>query len=170
MDYQQLSIYSVVASAILFAAVIIWGFNKYLTPAVLSAQKARNEEIAEAEKRRDEAVRLATKLREEHVKLTAALAETRVRAEAEAKHERERILAEARHEGERLVHHADGELDRARVAAQAELQTRLMHLALEKARARAYQEVNTDVDSGITKRFLDQLEQKDRRLAEVNGG
>lgn len=170
MNYQHLALLSIVISSILFALVIIYLFIKYLTPAVAAAQKTRNEEIAVAEQRRDAAVREAKTLRAQQEKLTKALEETLARSEVEARRERERIIAEARAEGERLVRHADGELDRARAAGQDTMQTKLIELALEKARIRAIAEVTADVDRGLSERFLDQVAQQDRSFAEVNGG
>ncbi len=170
MNYQLLALYSQVVSSILFAALCIYGFQHFISPAIIASQKARNDEIKLAEQRRDEIVSEAQALKMQLEGLSKALEETRARSEVEARRERERIIAEARAGGERLVRHADGELERARNAGQANFQARLIHAALDKARVLATHEVSPERDHAFTQTFLTQIPQGEPTLAEVSRG
>lgn len=158
MDYGQLALISIVASAVLFAAVLIYGFRAYLAPAVEAAQRARNQEIAAAEERRDEAVREVEALRLKQERFVKSLEEARARSEVEARRERERIIAEARRDGERLVRHADGEFERGRQEARARMLTRLADLSLSRARVRAQAETTPEVDRVLIERFIEKVQ------------
>jgi F0F1-type ATP synthase membrane subunit b/b' len=158
MDYHQLALMSVVASAVLFAAVLVYGFRAYLAPAVAAAQRVRNHEIAVAEERRDEAVREVQALRLKQERFVKSLEEARARSEVEARRERERIIAEARREGERLVRHADGEFERSRQAAHARMLTRLGELSLARARVQARAETTAEVDRALIERFIEKVQ------------
>ena len=55
MNYEAVALWSQVLSAILFIAVLVWMWVKFMQPAVLLAQQNANAAIAEAERHRDEA-------------------------------------------------------------------------------------------------------------------
>jgi F0F1-type ATP synthase membrane subunit b/b' len=159
-NYPAYAVWSVVASSIIFAAVIVWIFQKFLTPAVAAAQKTRNEEIAAMERKRDKALADLDDARFQQRKLEEALAEMRLRAQSDAQREREHIVQDARDDGERLVRNADGELDRVRAAGQAELRKSLITKAIHRTRERAMHEVNSEVDSRLVMNFAHALESK----------
>ena len=117
MNYEAIAEWSQVASAILFLAVLVWMWFKFIQPAVLAAQAAQNARINEAERHRDEAKAALEGLqREIGVAQQDALAIKDRIASLEAA-ERETVLREAREAGERALRDAEGELARARCGA-----------------------------------------------------
>jgi F0F1-type ATP synthase membrane subunit b/b' len=147
--FEQVALWSQVAGAVAFLVVLVLLFRKYLVPAVIANQKARNAEIAEAEARRTRMLAEAAKARADIEDADRDAAEIARRCEVLATREHEHILAEAKAEGERLLHHAEGELERARYAARDRLRVELIEKALAKAREEAPARVTGDLNEKL---------------------
>lgn len=168
-EYQAYAVWSVVASSVIFALVIVFVFSKYLAPAIAAAQQARNEQIAAAERERDRALAELQALRGEQLQLDESLAQMRLRAQSEAKSERERIIHEAQTEGDRLIRNAEGELDRSRAAAKSDFQAELLSKAIVRARERAAREIDEQRDARIIGAFAQSLHKSDGNSYAVAG-
>lgn len=151
LNYEEIAKWSDIVSAILFLAVMVWLWMKYIAPAVLTAQANQNRLLAEAERHRDDAKAALELLRQEidGAKHDANLIHER--ASNQAKHEAEAIVTEANAAGERTLRNAQGELERARIAAREQLREELAAKALELAR----REAETRVDGGVNARLVD---------------
>ncbi len=151
LNYEEIAKWSDIVSAVLFLAVLVWLWMKYIAPAVMTAQGNQNRLLAEAERHRDEAKAALQLLRQEieGAKHDATLIEQR--AADQAKHESEVTVAEAKEAGERALRNAQGELERARVAAREQLREELAAKALDLAR----REAENRVDGGVNARLVD---------------
>jgi len=158
MNYQAIAEWSQVISAVLFLAVLVWMWFKFIQPAVLAAQAAQNARINEAERHRDEAKAALEGLQGE-IRLAQrdALA-IKDRMTAYAAAEREAILREAREAGERAVRDAEGELARARAAARSQLRDELVEKALRVARENAARHMDAAADKKLSNAFVQSLE------------
>lgn len=158
IDYEQIAKWSDIVSAILFLAVLVWMWMKYIAPAVMSAQANQNRQLAEAERHRDEAKAALELLRQEidGAKHDAQLIAQR--AADQAKHEADTTLAEANEAGERALRNARGELERARAAAREQLREELAAKALDLARREAENRVDGGVNARLVDRFVASLE------------
>lgn len=149
--YAQVALWSQVAGSVIFLGVLVYVWQRFITPAVVASQERKNAELAEAERRRDaaraqvEVVKSALRAADDDVKQISA------RAEGDAAAERERILRESTNEGQRLVRNANGELDRLRGAARAALRADLLDRALAIAR-----EAATRTDAATNQRLIDE--------------
>ena len=158
IDYEQVAKWSDIVSAILFLAVLVWLWVKYIAPAVLAAQENTNKQLAEAERHRDEAKAALDVLRQQ---IEAAHRDASMIAERTgnlAKHESESVLAAAREAGERAVRNAEGELERARAAARAGFREELASKALDLARSEASARVDAGVDTRLIQQFVASLD------------
>ena len=135
--FEQVALWSEVAGAAAFLLVVIVMFRKFLVPAVVANQQARNAELAEAESRRARMQAEAANARAEVEMAERDAVEIRSRIATIAAHDRDRQLAEAKADGERVVRNAEGELERARFAARDRLRVEFIEKALAKARADA---------------------------------
>lgn len=158
IDYEQIAKWSDIVSAILFLAVLVWLWMKYIAPAVLGAQANQNRLLAEAERHRDEAKAALDLLRQEieGAKHDASLIGQR--AADQSKHESETTIAEANEAGERMLRNAQGELERARAAAREQLREELASKALDLARSEAQTRVDGGVNARLVDRFVASLE------------
>jgi F0F1-type ATP synthase membrane subunit b/b' len=156
--YLQIAVWSQVISSIVFMAVLVFMWIKWIMPVVLSAQARSNKQIAEAERRRDEVKGALTALRDQVESATHDAVLIVARAEDHAKHERENTLREATAGGERSVRDAAGALDRARTAARQRLREDLLTRALVLARADATSRVDASMDAKLIERFVGSLE------------
>ncbi|MEA2663684.1 MAG: hypothetical protein QOI11_628 [Candidatus Eremiobacteraeota bacterium] len=150
--FESVALWSQVLGALVFLAVLILLFRKYLVPAVEANEKARNAEIAEGEARRERIKAEAAAARAEVERAQHEAEEIRSRAAAFGQREREHLLAEARADGERIVRNAEGELERARLAARDRLRVELIEKALVRARA----EAPGRVDPSLNARLVDE--------------
>jgi len=132
--YQQVATWSQILGAFAFLAVLVYLWNRFLTPAVLAAQIQKNAELAEAEKRREGAKAQAAAAELELAKAHEDVGAIAARAARDAQHLREKISAEAKAEGERLLRNAEGELGRGRLSAREALREELLSKALQVAR------------------------------------
>ena len=158
MNYEAIAIWSQVISSVLFMVVLVWMFNKFAIPLVLSAQKSKNEEIARTEQHRDQAKATVAKLRMEMGEAEHDAQAILERAAEQAAHERQHAVEEAKAAGERSLRSASGELDRAREAARIQLRNELAERALELARRDARSRVNADVNARLVQRFTESIE------------
>lgn len=157
MNYELIALWSEVIGALAFAAVIIWLFNKYLTPAVAAATKVKNEEIAAAERRRDVARAEVEAARGEVAEADASVASMRASAEVDAKRDAQRIVTDAQSEGERVIRNANGELERARLAARDTFRIELIEKALAEARVQAAARIDDNANAHLVGRFADRV-------------
>ena len=158
LNYEEIAKWSDIISAILFLAVMVWLWMKYIAPAVLNAQANQNRLLAEAERHRDEAKAALDLLRQE---IEGAKRDAQLigqRASDQAKHESEKTIAEANDAGERVLRNAQGELERARAAAREQLREELAAKALDLARSEAETRVNGDVNARLVDQFVASLE------------
>jgi len=157
VNYDAIAFWSQIAGFVLFIVLLVWVWNKWLTPSISGAAKASNERIAAAERHRDE-MRAAVetlRLAMDGAKLDASAMIERVRERAQ--HEREAIVAEAREAGERTLRNAEGELARARLAARERLREALASKALDIARASATERVDAAANARLVSEFLEQV-------------
>ena len=160
MNYEAIATWSQVVSSVLFIIVLIWLFRRFLIPLIMTAQKAKNDEIALAERRRDDA---QAKLEALHARTGDAQADAKAIAEralAQANREREAALAQSKEAGERVLHNAQGELERARAAARARLRAELAAGALTLARSEAAERIDTARNAKIVSGFLRFVERR----------
>ena len=157
INYEEIAVYSQVISAILFIAVLVWMWFKFIQPAVLAAQENHNKQIAEAERHRDEAKASLGALRQEidGAKRDAALIAQR--ANDQAARESEATVTDAREGGERALRNAQGELVRARASAREEFRAELLERALAEARTAAANRIDSNVNSQLVNRFVSSL-------------
>lgn len=135
--YVKIALYSQIVSAIVFIAVLIYMWLRWILPVVMSAQERSNKQIAEAERHRDEARDALTTLRGEIDGARRDAGLIVERAEVHARHEREATLAQATTAGQRQIREAEGELDRARGVARQRLRDAMIAGALQLARTEA---------------------------------
>ncbi len=149
--YAQVALWSQVAGSVIFLAVLVYVWQRFITPAVVASQERKNAELAEAERRRDaargqvEEAKSALRAADDDVKRISA------RAEGDATAERARLLLESKNEGQRLVRNANGELERLRSAARDALRADLLERALAIAR-----EAATRTDAATNQRLIDE--------------
>jgi F0F1-type ATP synthase membrane subunit b/b' len=156
--YLEISIWSQVASSILFIGALVFIWNKWIMPVVLAAQAQSNAQIAQSERHRDEAKEALVALREEIETAQRDSLLIGQRAEVHAQRERDALLKDATEAGERALRDAGGELARARAAARLRLRGELLDRALQIARHDAVQRVGPAVDSRLVERFVGSLE------------
>jgi F0F1-type ATP synthase membrane subunit b/b' len=155
--YLEISIWSQVASSILFFGALVFIWNKWIMPVVLAAQAHSNAQIAQSERHRAEAKEALVALHEE---IDTARRDAQLigqRAEVHAQREREAMLKEATEAGERGLRDAGGELERALAAARLRLRDELLERALQIARHDAVQRVGPALDSRLVERFVTSL-------------
>jgi F0F1-type ATP synthase membrane subunit b/b' len=155
--FETVALWSQVAGAVAFLVVLILLFRKYLIPAVVANEQARNAEIVDAEKRLARMRADAAKARVEVEVADRDAAEIRGRVGRVAEREREHALAEANTEGDRLLRNAEGELGRARLVARDRLRVEFIEKALAQARAEAPARVDAAVNGALVKRTVDDL-------------
>ena len=149
--YTQVALWSQVAGSLIFLAVLVYIWQRFIAPAVIASQERKNAELAEAERRRDavrgqvEDAKRALGAADDDVKQISA------RAERDATAERERLLLESTNEGQRLVRNANGELERLRAGARDALRADLLDRALAIAR-----EAATRTDAATNQRVIDE--------------
>jgi F0F1-type ATP synthase membrane subunit b/b' len=160
--YVQIAIWSQVASAILFIAVLVYLSKRFLLPMVFVAQEHSNRQIAEAARHRDEAKAALDALIGEIEGAQHDAGLIRERAETLAQHERQATLAEIKESGERLVRNAEGELARARAAARVRLRGELVRKALATARGEAQRKIDDAANARLIESFVGVLERASR--------
>jgi len=155
--FVQVALWSQVAGSVAFLVVLILLFRKYLIPAVLANQAARNAQLAEAEARRTRIQTEAAQARGEIEAADRDAAEIRNRVARVTERDRAHATDEANAEGERLIRNAEGELERARLAARDRLRIEMIEKALAKARAQAPGRVSDAVNKALVEHTVDDL-------------
>ncbi|HEY3676266.1 MAG TPA: hypothetical protein VGK84_09765 [Candidatus Tumulicola sp.] len=156
--YQHISDWSQIVAAVLFIAVLVWLWVKYIMPAILAAQDRHNKQIAEAERHRDEAKAALDVLRGE-IDTAGHDAHLIVeRADEQAQREHAATVEQAREAGERSMRNAQLEFDRAMDAAKDRLRDELAGKALDRARERAEARVDASENAALVDRFITSLE------------
>lgn len=158
MNYEAVAEWSQIASAILFVLALLLLWVKYIQPAVLKAQEAQNEQIAQAERHRDEAKARLDSLQGEIASAQSDAIAIRERAAAQAQSERDALIRETRSGGERVVRNAQGELARGRAAQRDRLRTELIDKALDRARMQASARVDDALNTQLIRSFVTDLE------------
>lgn len=158
MNYEAIAFWAQIGGFVAFAVFLVWGWNKWLTPAMAIAAEQSNERIHTAERHLSEmnAAVETLKVEVEGARRDAAASAERVKDRAAF--ERAAIIAEAEESGERSLRNAGGELDRLRVDARAKLREELADRALELARSRAASRLNGDTNSMLVESFVNSLE------------
>ncbi len=160
--YVQVAIWSQVASAVFFVAVLVYIWARWLQPMALAAQARSNEQVAEAERHRDEAKAALETLRGEIASAEHDAQLIRERARKHAQRVRQEALEETRVAGERSLRSAEGELARARESARTRLRAEYVRRALLEARDEAQRRIDATANGKIVERFLATLEKAPR--------
>jgi len=156
--YFHIAVWSQIVSSIVFIAVLVFMWERWVMPVVLAAQERSNRQIADAERHRDEVKGALEAL---HAEIETARHDAQLieqRANARAEHEREALLKEADDAGERVLTEAGRELERAIAAARQLLRDQMLERALGLARSDAAQRVDPDLDTRVVERFTHSLE------------
>lgn len=135
--YEHVAFWSQFAGSIAFLACVVYGWMRFITPAVIAQRDRKNAELFEAEKRRDSLLAEIEVVRNEGAVAEAEADAIRSRAERDAERLHEHVVAEAQAEGERVVRNAEGELERGRMAARDVLRDELLNKAIEIAMGEA---------------------------------
>jgi len=149
--YVSLAEWSQVAASLLFIAILVFIWTRFISPGIVRSQERKNAELADAERRRDaakadiETAHRETRTTDDEIRAITA------RAESDAQHLHDRMLAGATAEGRRLVGNAEGELERGRYAARERLREELVAKALDIARGAA-----TYINEGTNRRLIDE--------------
>lgn len=162
MDYVEIAKWSDIISALLFLAVMVWLWNRYIAPAVLSAQENTNRQLAEAERHRDEAKAALEMLRTEIDGAKRDAQRIRQRAVEQSEHESATTIADAKEAGERALRGANGELERARAEARDRFRDELAEKALNLAHVDAERRVDTALNARLVDRFVASLDRGGR--------
>ncbi|MGD0967882.1 MAG: ATP synthase F0 subunit B [Candidatus Aquilonibacter sp.] len=157
-SYEQIAKWSDIVSAILFLAVLVYLWFKYIQPVVLAAQEKSNLSIEIAVRHRDEAKAAIDALNRELEGAQRDAVLIRERATGQAQREAEAMIADAKTSGERALHNAQGELGRARAAARQQLRDELAGQALDLARSQAQQRVDGPLNLKLVQAFVTSLE------------
>ncbi len=157
--YTRLAVWSQIAASVLFSAVMVYLWVKFVAPAVVAARDRKNAELLESERRRDAAKEEVAVAERELAQTAQEVDAIAARAARDAAAIHERILTEAKAEGERLVRNAEGELDRGRIAARETLRAELVAKALEIARGGA-RSLGDDVSRRLVGEVVDSLERR----------
>lgn len=163
MNYEAIALWSQVVAAVVFAALVVLGFVRFITPAINHSTQLKNLEIRENERRRDEAVRAVEEARAEIARAEADAARIREAIEHDAQREAALIVATAHSEAQRLIRNARGELERERLAARDELRIELIESALAEARKQAARRIDQNADVRLVDRFISELEHRGAR-------
>src|ERR1700730_18267094 len=99
--YEHVAFWSQLAGSTAFIACAVYGWFRFIAPAVIAQRDRNNAELFEAEKRRDNLLAEIEVARGEVAVAEAEADAIRSRAERDAERARERIVAEAQAEGER---------------------------------------------------------------------
>ncbi|MBV9027029.1 MAG: hypothetical protein JO311_00305 [Candidatus Eremiobacteraeota bacterium] len=160
--YLQIALWSQVISSIIFIAVIVFMWFRWIMPVVMAAQERSNRQIADAERHRDEVKAALDAL---HAEIETARHDALLieqRASRRAEHERDLLLNEAQAAGKRALADAGRELDRALAAARRRLRDELFEKALSLARGDAAQRAGPALDTRLISEVAGSLEQSAR--------
>ncbi|MGA3038532.1 MAG: hypothetical protein ABSE64_13720 [Vulcanimicrobiaceae bacterium] len=160
MNYDAIALWSQVIAAVAFAALIVYGFIRFLTPSIERTTAAKNDEIRENEKRRNDAVERVAAARAEIAEATTDSARIKEHIERDARREGAIIVATAHSEAQRLVRNAHADYERSRVAARDRLRVEMIDKALAAARKTVLGRIDEKAEATLVGRFIDDLERK----------
>ncbi|MBV9718973.1 MAG: hypothetical protein JOZ77_06620 [Candidatus Eremiobacteraeota bacterium] len=158
--YVQAAAWSQVIASILFMAILIWLWFRFIQPAIMAAQANNHKQIAEAERRRDEAKATIELLKNEAEGASHDAELIKERALAQAARESELATLEARSAGERALVNAQAEFERARASARERLRDELAAKALTRARSEAVRRVDAGLDARLVDELIGSLERR----------
>ncbi|MDQ6931435.1 MAG: hypothetical protein M3126_12300 [Candidatus Eremiobacteraeota bacterium] len=158
MNYAEIARWSIIASSIAFAVILVWGFRKLGVPAIAASNDAKNREIAASEQRLAAIKARVAAQQADFASADSDAAAIRARAQEQANREHDAALQEATAGGERVVQNARGELERSRAAARDILRDELLAKALHEARAQAAKRADSAVNARLLDRFIDSLD------------
>ena len=156
--YVEAAAWSQVVASVLFIAVLVWLWIKFIAPALMTAQANANKLIAEAERHRDEAKATLDLLKNETNGATHDAELIKERAGAQAQREFDAAIAETKDAGERALANAQGEFDRAVNAARDQLRDEILNKALDRARTEAVRRVDAATNARLVDSFVGSLE------------
>ena len=156
--YVSVAIWSQVVSAVLFIAVLVWLWLKFIMPAILTAQDRQNKQIAEAERHRDEAKAMLDLLRNDIESAGHDAEAIKTRVDAQAARECEGIVKDAREAGEHGVRGAQASFSGMLAAARDRFRGEMVDKALARAREEAASRVDDALDARLVERFAASLE------------
>jgi F0F1-type ATP synthase membrane subunit b/b' len=156
--YLEIAVWSQALSSVIFIAVLVFMWYRWILPVLLDAQARSHRQIAEAERHRDEVKGALVALQEEIENARHDAGLIAQRAELHAAREREALIAETTQAGERSLRDAGGELERALTAARSRLRDELVKRALQIARGDAVARVGAPVDARLIEGFVGSLE------------
>jgi F-type H+-transporting ATPase subunit b len=161
MNYDAIALWSQVIAAVVFAALIVIGFMRYLTPTIARMTAAKNDEIHENETRRDEATQRVAAARAEIAEATTDAARIKEHIERDARREAAIIVATAHSEAQRLVRNAHADYERSRVSARDRLRVEMIDKALAAARKTVAGRIDEKAEATLVGRFIGELERKE---------
>jgi F0F1-type ATP synthase membrane subunit b/b' len=157
-----IAFWSQIAGFVLFAGVLVWAWQQWLSPGIARAAEQNNERIAVAEKHRDD-MRLALEALHREVDVARHDGEMmKERARDLAAHEAERVVREAREASDRTIRNASAELARARAQARSRLRNELASRAVDVARTEAQKRIDGAVNAKLVQEFIASLERRGR--------
>jgi len=162
VNYDAIALWSQVIAAVVFAALIVIGFIRFLTPTIERMTEAKNDEIRESEKRRDAAVQRVADARAAIVEATSDAARIKEHIERDAHRDAAIIVATAHSEGQRLVRNAHADYERSRLAARDRLRVEMIEKALSSARKTVASRIDEKAEATLVERFIADLERKVR--------
>jgi F-type H+-transporting ATPase subunit b len=157
MSLDQLAIVSQMVGALIFLLVALWGFNKWIKPAVTSYQAAQNDALAEAERHREDMKKAAADARAEIERADEDAKAIRASVDEVAARERAHALEQAQAEADRILRNADEELERARLQARDRLRIEFIEKALAKATSEAPGRINAATDNRLVEATVTDL-------------
>lgn len=160
--YIKLALWSQIVSSIVFIAVLVFMWIRWIVPVVMAAQERSNRQIADAERHRDEVKGALEAL---HAEIETARHDAQLigeRAASRAEHERELLVKETAEAGERTLADANRELERALAAARLRLRDEILARALDLAHHEAKARVGPELDARFIESFAGSLEHAGR--------
>ncbi len=150
MSLQTLAQLSQIVGAIIFLLVAIWGWRKFMAPAVARYTEQKNAEIKDCERRREQTKHDVEVAGAEVAQAEEDARQIVARAQEFAERERTEELRAAQAEAARIIRNAEGEHERARIAARDRLRIEFIEKALQRAREAA----KTRVDDATNARLV----------------
>ncbi len=132
--YEHVAVWSQVVASALFIVALVYGWIRFLSPAVAKSAERKNAELLEAEQRRDAAKERVEVAQRDLERAAEDVRAITARANRDANELRARIISEAHAEGKRTVRNAEGELERSRAAAREQFRADLLERAMAIAR------------------------------------
>jgi len=156
--YVQLAAWSQIAASVLFIAVLLWLWVKFIQPAIMAAQANANRQIAEAERHRDEARAALDMLKTATNGASHDAVLIKERAAEQAQREHDAAIAASNEAGERALANARGEFERSLQSARHQFRDEILGKALDRAREESIRRIDAAADSKLVDAFVASLE------------